>query len=106
MIIPVFDELKTLVRQSGLPLGYIAYRSGVRKKTIVWWLTGFTDCPRIDTMTKVAAVLGQHMELTGRVQKMFNYYPKQTIKPAPPVPFRMSRHDVRMTTIKLWPRSQ
>lgn len=102
MAMQAFEELKTLVRQSGLPLAYIAHRSGVRKKTIVWWLTGFTDCPRIDTMTKVAAVLGQHMELTGRVGKMFNYYPKQTIRPAPPIPIRsISRHDVRMTLLKL-----
>ena len=99
MAMQAFEELKTMLRQSDLPLGYVAYRSGVRKKTIVWWLTGFTASPRIDTMTKVATVLGQHIELTGRVGKMVNYFPKQTIKPPPPIPFR--RHDVRMTLLKL-----
>jgi hypothetical protein len=102
MIIPAFDELKTLVKSSGLPLSYIAYRSGVRKQTIVWWLTGLTQCPRIDTMTKIATVLGQHIELTERVGKMVSYYPKQTIRPAPPIPFKgMTRHAVRMTMLKL-----
>jgi hypothetical protein len=102
-MIRVFDELKASVRQSGLPLGYIAYRSGVCRPTIAKWLLGYTMFPRIDTMLRVAAVLGQHIELTEQVRKMVNYYPKPTIKPPPPpsVKIGLSRHDVRMTMLKL-----
>jgi len=104
MIIPVFDELKTLVRNSGLPVAYIAYRAGVAKPTLRQWLYGRVEFPRIDTMLKVAAVLGQHIELTGAVRKMVNYYPAPTIKPPPitkPSWVRLSRHDMRMTLLKL-----
>lgn len=104
MIIPVFDELKTLLRQSKLPIPYVVYRSGVSRDTIQKWLHDEVYTPRIDTMLKVAAVVGQHIELTGRVQKMVSYYPKQDIKRAPitkPQWRSLSRHDLRMTLIKL-----
>lgn len=102
MIIPVFDELKTLLRQSGLPITYISYRSGVCRKTLTMWLNDQIGFPRIDTMLKVAAVLGQHIELTPTVSKMVKYYPRQEIKPPPPIPFKgMSRHGVRMTMLRL-----
>jgi transcriptional regulator with XRE-family HTH domain len=101
MVILVFDELKTSVKQSGLPLRYISYRSGVCRQTLAKWLLGYTVFPRIDTMLRVAAVLGQHIELTDTVKKMVNYYPKPTIKPPPVIKIGMSRHDVRMTMMKL-----
>jgi transcriptional regulator with XRE-family HTH domain len=102
MGIPVFDELKELLQQSKLPLGYVVHRSGVARDTLRRWLTGDVYTPRIDTMLKVAAVLGQHIELTDRVKTMVAYYPKPTIRPAPPIPFiGMTRHDVRMTMLKL-----
>jgi hypothetical protein len=104
MVIPVFDELKTSLRQSKLPIPYVVYRSGVARDTIKRWLTDETYFPRIDTMLKVAAVLGQHIELTDTVKKMVAYYPPVTIKPRPitkPQWRNLSRHDVRMTLLRL-----
>lgn len=102
MVIAVFDELKTLLRQSGLPLRYVAYRSGVERYTLTMWLNGKTHCPRIDTMTKVAMVLGKHIALTPTVAKMVNYYPAQAIKPPPPLPFPgMTRHQYRMAMMRV-----
>lgn len=102
MIIPVFDELKALLRRSGLPLTYVSYRSGVCRKTLTMWLNSAIYFPRIDTMLKVAAVLGQHIELTPTVAKMVNYYPRQEIKPPPPIPLKgVSRHGVRTTVTRL-----
>lgn len=102
MIIPVFDELKTAIRASKLPLPYISYRSGVRRHTIRLWLTETTLLPRIDSMMRVAMVLGQHIELTGHVKTMVNYYPQPAIRP-PPItkPRGLSRHDWRVTMLKL-----
>jgi transcriptional regulator with XRE-family HTH domain len=103
MIIPVFDELKTSLRQSKLPIPYVVYRSGVGRETIAKWMRGDVYTPRIDTMLRVAAVLGQHIELTDAVKKMVNYYPKPTIKPPPitkPAWRGMSRHDLRVTMLK------
>lgn len=102
MVIPVFDELKTLLRQSGLPITYVSYRSGVCRKTLMDWLSDQVGFPRIDTMLKVAAVLGQHIELTPTVAKMVNYYPARPIKPPPPIPFHgMTRHEYRMMMTRL-----
>jgi transcriptional regulator with XRE-family HTH domain len=104
MIIPVFDELKTSLRQSKLPIPYVVYRSGVGRDTIAKWMRGDVYTPRIDTMLRVAAVLGQHIELTDTVKKMVNYYPKPTIKPPPitkPAWDKLSRHTFRMTMLKL-----
>ena len=102
MGIPVFDELKASLQQSKLPLAYVVHRSGVGRETLRKWLTGDVYTPRIDTMLKVAAVLGQHIELTDKVKRMAAYYPKPTIQRAPLVPFMgMTRHDVRMTLLKL-----
>lgn len=88
MTIPVFDELKTSVRRSGLPVRYIAYRAGVSPLAIRKWLRGEVSFPRIDTMLKVATVLGQHIELTPTVKKMLAYYPRREIKPPPVVPVK------------------
>jgi hypothetical protein len=104
MVIPVFDELKTSLRQSKLPIPYVVYRSGVRIETIRKWMRGEVYTPRIDTMLRVAAVLGQHIELTDTVKKMVAYYPKPEIKPPPitkPQWRGLSRHDLRMTMLKL-----
>lgn len=101
MIIPVFDELKTSLRSSGLPIRYVAYRSGVSRSTLMKWVEEATAFPRIDTMLKVAAVLGQHIELTAQVKKMVAYYPKPQINPPPIVKIGMSRHAVKMTMLKL-----
>jgi transcriptional regulator with XRE-family HTH domain len=104
MVIPVFDELKTSLRQSKLPVPYVVYRSGVTRDTINKWLRGDVYTPRIDTMLKVAAVLERHIELTDTVKKMIAYYPKPEIKPPPitkPQWRGLSRHDLRMTMLKL-----
>ena len=70
--------------------------------TLTKWLLGVTNFPRIDTMIRVAMVLDLHIELTPTVRKMVAFYPRETIRPAPPIPIRgLSRHDVRMTMLKL-----
>jgi transcriptional regulator with XRE-family HTH domain len=103
MEIPVFNELKVAIKRSGLPLPYLSYRSGVCQSTIRDWIYGNTFFPRVDTMLRVAAVLGQHIELTPTMTRMVNYYPKPEINPPPPIPFagkRMSRHAVRMALLR------
>ena len=104
MQIPVYEELKMAIKGSGLTVPYLAHRSGVCPATLRKWLRGITFLPRVDTMLRVAAVLGQHIELTPTVRKMVNYYPKPKINPPPPVPFvgkRMSRHAMRMALMRL-----
>lgn len=100
MLIDVFEELKANIRASGLPLKYLAHRSNVDRYTIYQWLIERTQAPRIDTMLRVATVLGQHIELTGNLKKMVNYYPRREIKPPPVVKIGMSRHTMRMTMMK------
>jgi transcriptional regulator with XRE-family HTH domain len=75
MGIPVFDDLRSTVLNSGLTVSQIANGAKVGRMTLVNWLDGKTSMPRIDTMVKVAQFLGQHIELTDRVRKMVGYYP-------------------------------
>jgi DNA-binding phage protein len=73
--VTVFEELKHLISASGLPVKRIARESRVGRETIDRWLDGETSAPRIDTMLKVATVVGKQIELTGAVRKMVGYYP-------------------------------
>lgn len=71
----VFDELKHLMVASGLSLHKLARDSKVSYGTLDAWLDGTTRLPRLDTMLRVARVVGREIELTGRVRKMVGYYP-------------------------------
>ncbi|HEX3524857.1 MAG TPA: hypothetical protein VHT52_22565 [Stellaceae bacterium] len=71
----VFDELKHLIVSSGMSVNRIANESKVCHETIDNWLDGETRSPRIDTMLKVATVIGREIELTGAVRKMVGYFP-------------------------------
>ena len=75
MIIPVFDELKTAIVASGLPVAALARESGVARKTIHGWLKGGVFMPRVSQMVRVASVVGRHVELTETVAKMVRFYP-------------------------------
>jgi hypothetical protein len=72
----VFDELKHLIVACGIPPTRLARESSVCHKTIDAWLDGQTRLPRLDTMLRVARVVGKEIELTGNVRKMVGYYPK------------------------------
>jgi transcriptional regulator with XRE-family HTH domain len=78
----VFDELKHLIAKSGISVNRLSRESKVCRGTIDRWLDGQTRLPRIDTMLRVARVVGREIELTGRVRKMVGYYPP----PKPPQP--------------------
>jgi transcriptional regulator with XRE-family HTH domain len=93
MIIPVFEELKTLLRTSGYPTAYVSNRTGVARETLSRWLRDITFTPRIDTMLRVARFLANHdIVLTERAKKMVGFYP------APKE--RMTRHDVRVALMR------
>ena len=93
MIIPVFDELKTLLRQSGYPTTYVSNRTGVARKTLSLWLNDLVLCPRIDTMLRVARFLENHdIVLTEKARRMVKFYPPPTE--------RMTRHDVRVALLR------
>lgn len=79
MVIPVFDELKSLVRKSGYSHSQICAGANVERKTIKRWMDEKTFCPRIDTMLRVAQFLDHHnIELTPRLKKMAVFYgPRQ-----------------------------
>ena len=87
----VFEELKNLIAASGLPVRKIANESKVHHVTIAKWLDGETRLPRLDTMLRVAIVIGREIELTGNVRKMAGYYP-------PPKPrFKLWRLQMRLS---------
>jgi hypothetical protein len=71
----VFDELKHLIVKSGIPPTRLAKESHVCHKTIDCWLDGQTRLPRLDTMLRVARVVGKEIELTGNVRKLVGFYP-------------------------------
>lgn len=76
VIIPVYDEIKTLVRTSGFPLAYISRQTHVHTRTLRAWISNQTYAPRIDTMLRVAQFLGDHnIELTENVKKLVGFYP-------------------------------
>jgi transcriptional regulator with XRE-family HTH domain len=87
----VFDELKHLIMHSGMSVRAIAAESKVCRRTIVGWLDGETKLPRIDTMLRVARVVGKQIELTGNVRRMVGYYPK------PKPRFKLWRLQMRLT---------
>jgi hypothetical protein len=89
----VFDELKHLIIKSGISVHRLSRESKVCHDTIDRWLDGSTRLPRLDTMLRVALVIGKQIELTGNVRKMVGYYP-------PPKP-AMTRHNVRMVLLRL-----
>ena len=89
----VFEELKTLIVTSGLSVRKLSRQSRVAQKTIDGWLDGRTQFPRVDTMLRVAKVLGQYIQLTPTVTKMVEFYP--------PPKERLSRHDMRMALLRL-----
>ena len=87
----VFDELKHLIVISGISLHRLSKESTVHCGTIDKWLDGTTRLPRMDTMLRVARVIGRNVELTGNVRKMVGYYP-------PPKPrFKLWRLQMRLT---------
>lgn len=75
MSIEVFEELKAAMAECGLSIVALAQRSGVTYSTLARWRDGQVDAPRIDTMLKVAMIVGREIELTGRVKKMVRFYP-------------------------------
>jgi transcriptional regulator with XRE-family HTH domain len=88
----VFDELKTLIVASGISVHKLSKESKVCHETIDKWLDGQTRLPRLDTMLRVARVVGKEIELTGAVRKMVGYYP-------PPKPrFKLWRLQTRFVT--------
>lgn len=91
MTLAVFEELKSLIWASNIPVTRIAADSRVNRNTIDKWLDGSTHVPRIDTMLKVAQTVGKQIELTGNVRKMVSHYPK------PPA---LTRHAMRMTLLR------
>jgi hypothetical protein len=87
----VFDELKHLIVRSRISVHRLSTESHVCHQTIDAWLDGRTRLPRIDTMLRVARVVGREIELTGAVRKMVGYYP-------PPKPrFKLWRLQTRLT---------
>lgn len=80
MEIPAFEELKRLVIRSKHSIALLGNRAGVNPNTITAWLDGRTRCPRIDTMLRVAHVIGQDIELTGNVKKMVSFYPTPKLR--------------------------
>lgn len=89
--IAVFEELKHLIVQSGIPPTRLARQANVTFKTLDDWLNGTVQLPRIDTMLKVARIVGKEMELTGNVRKMVTYYGPSVPQPPPqsPPPFKL-----------------
>jgi hypothetical protein len=81
MMIEAFDELKDLIVCSGLSVHRIATESTVCHATIDSWLDGRTRLPRLDTMLKVARVVGRNVELTANMRKTLGYYPPPKRKP-------------------------
>jgi predicted transcriptional regulator len=71
----VFDELKHLIVKSRISLHRLSKESTVAYETIDKWLDGTTRLPRMDTMLRVARVIGRNVELTGNVRKMVGFYP-------------------------------
>jgi transcriptional regulator with XRE-family HTH domain len=87
----VFDELKRLIVQSGISIHRLSQESTVEHSTIDRWLDGTTRLPRLDTMLRVARVIGKQIELTGNVRKLVGFYP-------PPKPrFKLWRLQQRLT---------
>jgi hypothetical protein len=81
MTIEVFNELKRLIVKSKISTHRLARESTVNYNTIDAWLDGSVTCPRIDTMLKVARVVGRQIELTGNVKRMVAYYPPPKTRP-------------------------
>lgn len=74
MRIPVFEELKTTIMTAGVPFGYLCKESRVDPDTVKGWLSEKTFIGRIDTMWRVADVLGRHVELPPHLRKMVDFY--------------------------------
>jgi hypothetical protein len=78
--------------KSGISIDRLSRESKVTYGTIDRWLDGTTRLPRIDTMLRVARIVGKEIELTGNVRKMVGYYP-------PPKPrFKLWRLQQRFVT--------
>ena len=84
MTFEVFEELKHLIIESGIPPTRLARESTVCPGTIDKWLDGTVQLPRIDTMLKVARIVGKDIELTGNLRKLVNHYGSSV--PQPPRP--------------------
>jgi hypothetical protein len=78
----VFDELKHLIMLSGISVHRLSRESTVHRETLDKWLDGQTRLPRLDTMLRVARVIGRQIELTGNVRKMVGFYPPPKSKVA------------------------
>jgi transcriptional regulator with XRE-family HTH domain len=59
----VFDELKAIMRRSGLGADAIAWKAGCARATIYHWLKGHTSEPSLPILIKVAGVFGRSIEL-------------------------------------------
>ena len=54
----IVNELCAAIEQDGRSLFNIAKAAGITDKALYHWLSGHTSNPRIDTIAKVAQVLG------------------------------------------------
>ena len=59
----VFDELKLVIRRSGMGAEAIGWKAGCSATTIHHWLAGDVKEPNVATLVKVAKVFGRSIEL-------------------------------------------
>ena len=64
----VFEDLKSELR--GWDISSVARSADVAQATIYFWLEGRTKTPRIDTITKVADVIGFELALARKQVKL------------------------------------
>jgi DNA-binding XRE family transcriptional regulator len=60
----VFEELKGLIRRSGMSYWNVAHKAGCTERTISNWMTGRVMEPRLSNAIAVAALFGKTIELT------------------------------------------
>ena len=66
----VFEELKGLIRRSGMSYWNVAHKVGCTERTISNWMTGRVTEPRLSNAIAVAALFGKTIELTGGEAQM------------------------------------
>jgi DNA-binding XRE family transcriptional regulator len=60
----MLEELKGLIRRSGMSAWNVANKAGCTERTIRNWMTGRVKEPRLSTAIAVAALFGKSVELT------------------------------------------
>lgn len=66
----VFDELKVMIRRSGMAPAALAWRVGCSGQTIKCWLDGRTREPSLPLLIKAAGIFGRSIELTNGKLRM------------------------------------